>query len=119
PALARAAGEKQGEHDDVVDVGHDEQADCLQDGSQDHATTSAASHLGTEQAGSMHGAFSSNARGTSTRAVSARVRCGSATSWRGSRRSGAATTIPPSVRPARALYTSAGVRSRSRAGSAG
>ena len=40
----------------------------------------AAQQPGTEQAGSMHGALSSTARVTSTSAVSAAARCGSAIS---------------------------------------
>ncbi|SHW71691.1 Uncharacterised protein [Mycobacteroides abscessus subsp. abscessus] len=36
PALSRAAGEEQRQHDDVVDVGDDEQADRGQNGRHDH-----------------------------------------------------------------------------------
>src|SRR5690625_4710277 len=60
--LACPSREEKGEHDDVVDVGRCEQAHRLQDRGEDHAPSPAASHPGSEQAGSMHGASSSTAR---------------------------------------------------------
>src|SRR5699024_398217 len=54
--LPRPSSEEEGKHDDVVDVGCYEQAHRLQDRGEDHAPSPAASHPGTEQAGSMHGA---------------------------------------------------------------
>jgi len=67
----------------------------------------------------MHGTFSSTASVTSTRAVRAAVRCGSAISYRVCRPSGSATTIPQPRRQARWFDTFVRVRSRSRASFAG
>src|SRR5690625_386322 len=79
--LSLAAAEEQRQDNDVVDIGGDEQPNCLRNGGQDHALTSATSlQSPTVQAGSMHGAASSTARVVFTSAVSARVRCGSAIS---------------------------------------
>lgn len=118
-ALARPSREEEGEHDDVVDVGRCEQAHRLQDRGEDHAPSPAASHPGSEQAESMHGASSSTARVASTSAVSACARCESAISYRVRRPSGSETTIPQSRRHAKWLDTFGRVRSRSRASSAG
>src|SRR5690606_22886031 len=99
--------------DDVVrDRESDDEADAtMQRGTtlsgqwHAHAVAPVPQQPGTVHESSRHGAFSSTARVTSTSAVSAAARCGSAISYRVCRPSGSATTIPQSRRHVRWLET--------------
>src|SRR5690606_25858428 len=88
-------------------------------GGRAHAPVSRGQQPGTVQAASTLGASSSTARVTSTTAVIAAARWGSASSYRVWRPSGSATTMPQSRRQVRWFETFDRVRPRSRASTAG